>query len=59
MKTEEKLNKIIEQNSYMIQLLETMVDDAILVKELQFRIKKANQTIRELEYEKWFEQNKS
>jgi hypothetical protein len=50
------LKKIEQQNNYMIQLLEAMSDDALLVAELQNRIKKTNQTIRELEYEQWFEQ---
>lgn len=52
------LKKIEQQNNYMIQLLEAMSDDALLVAELQNRIKKTNQTIRELEYQQWFENNK-
>lgn len=59
MNTEQKLNKIIEQGNYMIELLEHIVDNAELVSQLQDRIKKTQQAIRELEYEKWFEKQKT
>ena len=58
MNTEQKLDKIIEQNNYMIQLLEHVVDNAELVSQLQAKLKKSKDTIRELEYEQWFKEQK-
>ena len=53
-----KLDKIILQNEYIIKLLEQVVDDAYLVSQLQESMRKKEKIIRELEYEKWFENNK-
>lgn len=49
-----KLDKIISQNDYIIQLLEQVVDDAQLVTELQSRFNTSQQCIRQLEYENYF-----
>lgn len=49
-----KLHKIIEQNAYIIKLLENIVDDANLVSQLQRQVAKSRDIIRQLEYEKWF-----
>ena len=46
----QKLCKIIEQNNYIIQILEKMVDDKQCLVDLQQRFQKAQNTIRELEY---------
>lgn len=54
-----KLDKIIEQNAYIIKLLENIVDDATLVSQLQRQVAKSRDTIRQLEYEKWFNENKN
>lgn len=52
-----KLDKIILQNEYIIKLLESVVDDANLVSQLQESIRKKEKLIRELEYEKWFSEH--
>ena len=49
-----KLDKIISQNDYIIQLLEQVVDDAQLVTELQSKFNTSQQCIRQLEYENFF-----
>ena len=54
-----KLDKIIEQNAYIIKLLENIVDDANLVSQLQKQVAKSSDIIRQLEYEKWFNENKN
>lgn len=54
-----KLDKIIEQNAYIIKLLENIVDDANLVSQLQRQVAKSKDIIRQLEYEKWFNENKN
>ena len=54
-----KLDKIIEQNAYIIKLLENIVDDATLVSQLQRQVAKSRDIIRQLEYEKWFNENKN
>jgi hypothetical protein len=51
---EKKLDKIIEQNAYIIGLLEAVVDDAHLVSQLQEALKKNKRLLREIEYEQWF-----
>lgn len=53
MTIERKLDKIIEQNNYMIGLLETMHDDAMAVQELQRRLNESRRTMRELEVEQY------
>lgn len=53
-----KLDKIIEQNEYIIKLLEAVVDDAHLVSQLQEALKKNKSLIRELEYEQYFKEHK-
>lgn len=53
-----KLDKIIQQNTYIINMLETMHDDAQGLADLQQRHKKAIEQIRNMEYEKFFETNK-
>ncbi|MBQ5478074.1 MAG: hypothetical protein IIT64_09795 [Bacteroidaceae bacterium] len=52
-----KLDKIIEQNAYIIKLLENIIDDATLVSQLQRQVAKNRDIIRQLEYEKWFNEN--
>ena len=56
---DKKLDKIIEQQNYIIALLEAAVDDAHLVKTLQERLNRTRQAMRELEYAKWFEEHKT
>jgi hypothetical protein len=58
-KQEKKLDKIIEQQNYIIALLEEAVDDAHLVKTLQERLNRTRQAMRELEYQQWFEGHKT
>ena len=53
-----KLDKIIRQNTYIINMLETMHDDAQGLTDLQQRHKEAIEKIRNMEYEKFFETNK-
>ena len=53
-----KLDKIIRQNTYIINMLETMHDDAQGLADLQQRHKKAIEQIRNMEYEKFFGQDK-
>lgn len=53
-----KLDKIIQQNTYIINMLETMHDDAQGLADLQQRHKEAIEQIRNMEYEKFFETNK-
>lgn len=52
-----KLDKIIQQNGYIIALLESVVDNAQLVTDLQRRLASTNKALRELEYENWFKEN--
>lgn len=59
MNTSQKLDKIIEQNIYMISLLERIVDNAELVSQLQAKLRKSNKTIRELEYQQWFKEQQN
>lgn len=53
-----KLDKIIQQNTYIIEMLETMHDDALGLADLQRRHKEAINAIRQMEYKQWFEQHK-
>jgi hypothetical protein len=53
-----KLDKIIQQNTYIINMLEMMHDDAQELADLQQRHKKTIEQIRNMEYEKFFETNK-
>ena len=53
----EKLNKIIQQNSYIIKLLEAVADDAELVTMLRRQICEANRAMREIEYAQWMREN--
>lgn len=52
-----KLDKIIQQNVYIIALLESVVDNAQLVTSLQRRLTATNKALREKEYEDWFKEN--
>lgn len=52
-----KLDKIIQQNGYIITLLESIVDNAQLVTDLQRRLNETNKTLREIEYENWFKEH--
>ena len=52
-----KLDKIIQQNGYIITLLESIVDNAQLVTDLQRRLNETNKTLREIEYDNWFKEH--
>lgn len=53
----EKLNKIIQQNNYIIKLLEAVADDAELVTMLRRQLCDTNRAMREIEYEQWMKEN--
>lgn len=52
-----KLDKIIQQNGYIITLLESVVDNSQLATDLQRRLNDTNKTLREIEYENWFKEH--
>lgn len=49
-----RLDKIIQQNNYIITLLEAAIDDANLVSSLQAKLQSTNSMMRQLEYENYF-----
>ena len=53
----EKLDKIIEQNNYIIQMLERIYDDKQGIADLQMKFEKSQKTIRELNNEMWFKEH--
>ena len=53
-----KLDKIISQNDYLIQLVENIIDNEQLVTDLQRRLTATTKALREMEYENWFKENK-
>jgi hypothetical protein len=52
-----KLDKIIQQNGYIITLLESVVDNSQLATDLQRRLNATNKALREIEYENWFKEH--
>lgn len=52
-----KLDKIIQQNVYIITLLESVVDNAQLATDLQRRLNETNKTLRDIEYDNWFKEH--
>lgn len=52
-----RLDKIIQQNGYIITLLESVVDNAQLVTDLRRRLNATNKALREIEYENWFKEH--